>query len=69
MKTTIRLWIVRETAAAYQFSTTPENRQGELVWIPRSMVERITKFAEQPERWRECEAEIQEWFAEKKGLI
>ena len=72
MRTTLRLWIVKETEKAYLFSKLPLEKADsvtDMVWVPRSMVERITKFRETPGTFRECEVDIQEWFAEKKGLL
>lgn len=71
MRTTIRLWLIKETDKAYFFSkvTQEKGSSNDGIWVPRSMCERITKGASEPGKWRFCEVEVQEWFAEKKGLI
>jgi hypothetical protein len=72
MTTTIRLWQVGGTEKAYCFSKLPKNKaEGNYagIWIPRSMIERITRFPAGVGEWQEVHVTVQEWFAEKKGLL
>lgn len=69
---TIKLWLVSSTDAAYlltQFpkSEDPIGRRG--VWVPRSMIERITKWPAGLNEFQKCEIDIPEWLAVKKGLL
>lgn len=65
---TLRLWLVEERELARQFSRTPPGRKPNFVWIPRSVTSRLLKFKEVPGQWRECEIEMEDWFAREKGL-
>lgn len=65
----IRLWLVRETPLARQYSkfdptgrggTEPD--AGDLIWIPRSVAEHTSK------RGDEHTVELPDWFIEKSGL-
>lgn len=39
-------------------------------WIPKSMIEHITRYPPEPqENWRKIEITVEEWMAEKKGLL
>lgn len=71
--TTVRLWLIRSTEKAHLFSTTrPGNpsRDSREIWVPRSVIKSLVKFGEEikPGEWRECEAAIEEWWAQKEGL-
>jgi hypothetical protein len=59
----IRLWLVKETEKARQYSKTPPGREQDLIWIPRSVMNGQTK---QPDG--ECMVEIEDWFCEKNDL-
>lgn len=65
---TLRLWLLRETELARQFSKTPPDRRPVTFWVPRSVTTRILKFREVSGMPRECEVEIEDWFVEKSGL-
>lgn len=68
--TTLRLWQVAITEKAICVSKTPKDRDPECVWLPRSMIEHITRFPQkEPDGWPEIHVKMQEWFAEKKGLL
>jgi hypothetical protein len=71
MKTTIRLFLMEQTDKAYRFSKTPRDRdpQSEGVWVPKSMVECVVWLPEEAGEWRQAFVDMQEWFAEKKGLL
>ena len=64
------LWQVGGTDKAYLFSTVPKDRngQGVVAWLPRSVIERITRRP-RPGEWDECEVTAQLWALEKKNLI
>jgi hypothetical protein len=64
----IRLWFIRETEKARQYSKVPVGDNcrtvdaSDLAWIPLSIVEHTTK------RGNEHVVELPDWFAEKEGL-
>lgn len=71
--TTVRLWLVRSTEKAHLFSTAAQTHRvgddGRKLWIPRSVIKSLVKFGEEKlGEWRECEVEIEAWFAEKEGI-
>jgi hypothetical protein len=39
------------------------------IWIPKSMVEHISRTPAKANEWPELSITLPEWFAEKKGLI
>ncbi len=55
--------LIRETEKARLFQVVDRE-----VWIPRSVVTRITKFHPKQDGTRECLIEIEDWFAEKEDL-
>ncbi len=59
----IRAILISETEKARQFKVVDR-----LVWIPRSVVKSITKFAPDAKGHRECRLDVEDWFAEKEGL-
>lgn len=67
----IRLWLLRETETARLYSRLPKDRRDRLkigdksdqIWIPRSVVEHQTKFAD-----GERHLTLPNWFAEKNDL-
>jgi hypothetical protein len=61
--TSLRGILVAETELARQFKVADR-----LVWIPRSVVHAITKFAPDTNGHRECLLDIEQWFADKEGL-
>lgn len=63
------LWIVKETAAAVLFALSDVSPEDELVWIPKSQIEHLSKEAPDKRGWRQCTAEIREWIAQEKGLV
>lgn len=65
----VHCWQVGKSDKAYLFSTTPKNnREGKQAWVPRSMIEHVTRFAAQPNEWQECVVTMPLWMAEQKGL-
>lgn len=65
----IRLWFIRETELARLYSKFDptgrggtEPNEGDLVWVPRSIVEHTSK------RGKEHTLELPDWFVEKAGL-
>jgi hypothetical protein len=61
----IRLWYVRETKAAYLYTTVPPDRHPsdlEELWVPKSIVEGRTK------RGDEHEVRLPDWWIRAKGL-
>jgi hypothetical protein len=61
----IRLWFIRETEKARQYSRVPPDRnpsQSDMIWIPRSIVEHTSKSG------NEHTLELPDWFVEKEGL-
>lgn len=65
----IRLWLVRESEKARQYSKfdptgrgATEPNVGDLIWVPKSIVEHTTK------RGYEHEVDLPDWFIEKEGL-
>jgi hypothetical protein len=62
----MRLWLIRETALARQYSKTPPDRgepeEMDLIWVPKSIIEHTTK------RGSEHEVKLPDWFIEKNGL-
>lgn len=59
----LRAILIRETEKARLFRVV--DRQ---VWIPRSVIKRITKFAPDSNGHRECILDVEDWFSEKEGL-
>jgi hypothetical protein len=71
----VRCWIVRSTDKAYLFSKLPMSKSptdADKVWIPRSLIEHITK-QKAPDvldiEYQECEVSLPEWVAEKNNLV
>lgn len=65
--TKIRLWFVRETEKAYQYTKLPPDRQrnpDDLVWIPKSQIEHRSK---QPNGLHEVT--LPDWLVEAKNLL
>ena len=74
---TVRLWFVRETAAARRYCKLPKSRNPgsdvfgneNYVWIPRSVVEHTTKRpSKDGVEWPEHELAVADWFVDKEGL-
>lgn len=62
----IRLWFIRETDKARLYSKLPPERHPEdsdRVWIPRSLVEHTTKYAN-----GQHVVDVPDWFAERENL-
>ena len=73
----VRLWFVRETAAARRYCKLPKARNPgqdlmdnvNYVWVPRSVVEHTTKRpSEDGVEWPEHDVELPDWFVEKERL-
>jgi hypothetical protein len=63
---TKQLWLVSETEKARLFALSP---MGQQLWVPRSVVKSILKFATEPgDLYRRCEVEIEDWWARKNRL-
>lgn len=61
----IRLWFIRETEKARQYSKVPLQRNPtpeDCLWVPRSIVEHTSK------RGAEHTLELPDWFIEKEHL-
>lgn len=58
----VQLWYVSESKLAYQYSKTPPDREPDLIWIPKSIVEHRTK------RGDVHQVELPEWFVIKEGI-
>lgn len=63
----MRLWLIRETELARQYSKVPPLGRGatendDLIWIPKSIIEHTTK------RGSEHEVKLPDWFIEKQNL-
>ena len=62
----MRLWLLRETEKARQYSKLDPERHliedSDRVWIPKSIIEHTTK------RGHEHEVTLPDWFIEKEGL-
>jgi hypothetical protein len=71
MTTTLRLWQIGSTEKAYLLSKVPKSRDphAQGVWVPRSVIEHITRFPAEPNEWQEVHVKLPEWIAEKKGLL
>lgn len=66
---TVRCWIIQERPNALLVSKLPQDRQGkEQAWLPRSVLEHITRMPEVPGQWREALIKMPEWLAIEKGL-
>ena len=63
----LRAILLRETEKArlFKISAKPNDRE---VWVPRSVVRRITKFAPDANGHRECIVDCEEWFLNKENL-
>jgi hypothetical protein len=59
----LRAILIRETEKARPFKIVDRE-----VWIPRSVVKTITKFAPDANGHRECILDCEDWFTEKEGL-
>ena len=62
---------MEQTDKAYRFSKTPRRRDPspDGTWIPKSMCECIVWLPEEAGEWRAALVDVQEWYAEKKGLL
>jgi hypothetical protein len=59
----LRAILIRETEKARLFKVADRE-----VWIPRSVVKTITKFAPDAKGHRECILDCEDWFAAKENL-
>lgn len=65
----VKLWEVKQTEKAYLFSTTPKsNRDGKQAWIPRSMIEHISRQPAVGDEWPQVVVKTSLWLLEKKRL-
>lgn len=73
----VRLWFVRESAAARRYCKLPKSRNpgrdipgnANYVWVPRSVVEHTTKRpSADGVEWDEHDVAVQDWFAERENL-
>lgn len=67
----LRCWEIKGTAAALCISMLPKDRAPNAtgIWIPKSMLEHISRTPAKVNEWTELSITLPEWFAEKKGLI
>jgi hypothetical protein len=61
----LRAILIDETEKARQFKIA--GRQ-EPVWIPRSLVSKILKYAPDAKGHRECVVTVEDWWLEKNDL-
>lgn len=54
------------TEKAYKFFR-PEKKT-EVVWVPRSLVNHVSKNMPDLEGFRLCRVDVQDWFADKNNL-
>lgn len=67
---TLRLWLVTSTSGAWLFNREPPHKPPFNVWVPRSQVKRVLKYAADPiGTHRPCDVEMPEWLAREKKLI
>lgn len=59
----LRAILIRETEAARLFKVADRE-----VWIPRSVVSSITKFAPDEKGHRECVLDVLDWWTDKNNL-
>jgi hypothetical protein len=68
----VNLYLVRDNPAdaARLFRRVGQPSNMADIWIPRSVTKRITKFppTDNPKDLRLCQAEIEQWFADKNRL-
>jgi len=73
----MRLWFVRESAAARRYCKVPKTRNpgadimgnDNYLWIPRSVVGHTQKRPSlDGVEWPEHDLEVDDWFAEKEKL-
>lgn len=57
-----KLWFMRETDKAFQYSKTPPDRERDQIWIPKSIVEHRTKIG------NEHIVTLPSWFCENENL-
>jgi len=64
-----RLWQIRQTEKAIQFSTMPqEDVTARRVWIPRSALHHVSREAPLANGWVPCTVEMDLWIAEREKL-
>lgn len=75
--TTVRLWHVRDSAAARRYCKVPKSRNPgadvmnnvNYVWVPLSLVEHATRYpSKDGVEWPEHHVKLPDWFVEKEKL-
>ena len=67
---TVNLYLVRESEGARLFRRVTQPPNVPDIWIPRSVCSCVTKFPLiDEEKLRLCSVVLEDWFAEKKGLV
>lgn len=65
----LRLFQIEVRERAIKFSKTPPgNREQDILWIPRSVIEHVSRDKALENGWRPCEVTVEDWFAEKNDL-
>lgn len=66
----IRLYQVRDTELAYQFSTerTVHSPNKKLTWFPKSVIKHISRSPMRTGEYQECIIDAEEWFLDKLEL-
>lgn len=65
----LRLWEIEQREKAILFATMPDHSpRTRKVWIPRSVIDHISRDAALPNGWRPCTVDVADWFAEKEDL-
>lgn len=59
----LRAILIGETEKARKFRVADRE-----LWIPRSVVKSITKFAPDANGHRDCLLDVEDWFADKENL-
>lgn len=59
----LRAILIRESEKARLFKVVDRE-----IWIPRSVIKTITKFAPDANGHLECIADVEDWFCEKEKI-
>jgi len=71
-KTVVRLWETEtKSELAIKFSKLPPEKKPEksdFVWVPKSIIEHITRMPAGQAGWKECGVTLPDWFVTKAKL-
>lgn len=59
------VFIVQETTAALKLSSGDETELKQQFWLAKSQLKNITRFKDEPGKWRMARITIPAWLAEK----